>query len=363
MDTIFIWILAAATIGLLGTFLIASERELKNKRQELDTLKNKPAAAPASESSSDATAADPKENEPTAEILATNQVLVQQVSDLEAKLEASESHKTELQALRGHLTGMELENDDLRSHRESLQAELARLRSQLESNAPRRGEPSGHPEIEAKIADLEEQLQASQAKIRDLENTRAQLESRQIALEESRSHQEADNIRLQNELAAERENHNLLEATQLRLSRIEQRHQELSEAHFQLQHENSELRNQNESLWGELRERVEQLRLEQAEIADKNRLVQEEILAMGNLLEALPGTTSSPEPTGPTDYDRNGFLDPTEERSSDAVNGTSSAENHHNEAQSIAPARETDSESLSSGPTSKKRRFGIFSAD
>jgi chromosome segregation ATPase len=279
-----------------------------------------------------------------------------------------------MQALRDRLTGLELENAELQSHGERLERELARVQSQVESTAPRAGEPSGDPEMAATIADLEEQLQTSQAKIRDLENTREQLESRQAALEESRSHQEADNIRLQNELAAERENHNLLEATQLRLSRVEQRHQELSEAHFQLQHENSALRDQNGSLWGDLRERVEQLRLEQAAIADKNRLVQEEILAMSDLLDALPGTASSPEPTSPGAYDRNGFVDLTEEQSEDgskvnlpinafdAANGTSGEENHHNEVQSIAPARETESESLSSVPTNKKRRFGIFSA-
>lgn len=32
MDTMFIWIVAGAAIGLLGIFLVASERELKSKR-------------------------------------------------------------------------------------------------------------------------------------------------------------------------------------------------------------------------------------------------------------------------------------------------------------------------------------------
>ena len=47
MDTMFIWIIAGAAIGLLGIFLVASERELKRKRQELEELKNKLADVPA----------------------------------------------------------------------------------------------------------------------------------------------------------------------------------------------------------------------------------------------------------------------------------------------------------------------------
>ena len=48
MDTMFIWIVAGAAIGLLGIFLVASERELKSKRHELEELKHKLADGPAS---------------------------------------------------------------------------------------------------------------------------------------------------------------------------------------------------------------------------------------------------------------------------------------------------------------------------
>ena len=47
MDSMFIWIVAGAAIGLLGIFLVASERELKNKRHELEELKHKLADGPA----------------------------------------------------------------------------------------------------------------------------------------------------------------------------------------------------------------------------------------------------------------------------------------------------------------------------
>jgi chromosome segregation ATPase len=241
----------------------------------------------------------------------------------------------------------------------------------MESTSGRSGEPSDHPEMAATIADLEEQLQASQAKIRDLENTREQLESRQKALEESRGQHTRDNIRLENELAAEKENRKLLEATQLRLSRVEQRHQELSEAHFQIQQENTELREHYESLWCELRERLEQLRREQAGIADKNRLVQEEILSLSNWLGAVPGAAPSPQAQDATSYDRNGALDPAADPAAQAnlpIDGFDSAreasmeEEPGNQTQSIAAVRQVGNASASSVATAKKRRFGIFSA-
>jgi hypothetical protein len=37
MDTIFIWLIAGATIGLLGVFLVASERELKASAKNFKT--------------------------------------------------------------------------------------------------------------------------------------------------------------------------------------------------------------------------------------------------------------------------------------------------------------------------------------
>jgi chromosome segregation ATPase len=365
MDTIFIWIVAVASLGLLGTFLIASERELKNKRRELDELKSKLTAS-VLESSGDAAAGDPHESESTAELLATNQELAQQLSDLKAKMAASEGHDEELQALRGHLNAMGLENDELRSHGERLETELAALQSQLESKAARHNEPSDPAGMERIVADLEEQLQGSWAKVRDLENIRERLESQQTALEESRRQQEADAIRLENELAAEKENGKLLEATQLRLSRVEQRHQQLSETHSKLRHENSELRERYENLWRELSQRVEQLRLEQAAIVDKNRSAQEEILALSNWLESVPETALSPQAEQATKYDLNGSLDPAAEQPSDGFDSANEMsmveEESSNQARAVGAARQAGNSSASSAPANKKRRFGIFSA-
>ena len=140
MDSIFIWMVAGATISLLGVFLIASERELKSKRLELEELKDKLAEGPVQEISNTSTDVFPQENGTSAELVARNEALLQQVSSLSKKLEASESKLEQLETLRAHLNGKESENTELRADHERLQAELSTLRNLTESNDPRSDE-------------------------------------------------------------------------------------------------------------------------------------------------------------------------------------------------------------------------------
>ena len=143
MDTMFIWIVAGAAIGLLGIFLVASERELKNKRHELEELKHKLADGPAPVISNPSTDVFPQENGASAGLIARNEELLQQVSSLSKKLEASESVLEQLETLRAHLNSKESEITELRWDRERLQAELATAKTPSESNDPhpRRSEP------------------------------------------------------------------------------------------------------------------------------------------------------------------------------------------------------------------------------
>ena len=129
MDTMFIWIVAGAAIGLLGIFLVASERELKNKRNELEELKHKLADGPAPGIVDPPTDVYPQENGAAAELVARNEELLQQVSSLSKKLEASESKLEQLETLRTHLNSKESEITELRWDRERLKAELANKNS------------------------------------------------------------------------------------------------------------------------------------------------------------------------------------------------------------------------------------------
>ena len=299
MDTMFIWIVAGAAIGLLGIFLVASERELKNKRHELEQLKHQLADSPASAISNPSTDVFPQENGTSAELVARNEELLQQVSSLSKKLEASESTLEQLETLRAHLNSKESEITELRWDRERLQAELATAKTPSESSDTHSDEASRNSQKDAEIAALKEQLETSQAKVRDLERAPVQpvdAESGQKAFDELQRSHEVSTSQLQNALAAEQEKQKALEAAQMQLSDMQQRHHELSEANLRLREENyqhqQKLTNQNQLQVERLvilRQRLEDLRSKQAEVSERDRLIQEEIISMSQLLERRPG--------------------------------------------------------------------------
>ena len=319
MDTMFIWIVAGAAIGLLGIFLVASERELKSKRHELEELKHKLADGPAPVISNPSTDVFPQENGASAELIARNEELLQQVSSLSKKLEASESRLEQLETLRAHLNSKESEITELRWDRERLQAELATAKTPSESNDPHSDEASRNSQKDAEIAALKEQLEASQAKVRDLESAPVQLvdaESGQKAFEELQRSLEVSTSQLQNALAAEQEKQKALEATQMQLSDMQQRHHELSEANLRLREENSQhqqkLTNQNQLQVERLvilRQRLEELRSKQAEVSERDRLIQEEIVSMSQLLDVAPESTHQPEPPNAIHEDRHNIFE------------------------------------------------------
>jgi chromosome segregation ATPase len=343
MDSIFIWLVAGATLALLGIFLIASERELKQKRQEVKELENKLAGLPAAEQSDPTTGNHLNEDGLSAELAARNEELLQTISQLSKELEANESNHEQLETLRRHLNSAEAENAELQANSDRLHAEISALKAQSDMNDLGSERPGSDAEMMHQIAQLQEQLEANRVTIRQLEKGReqfAEAEARCANLQELQTRLEAANHRLESELATERENQETLLATQSQIAEINQRCQELTDANVRLQHENSELRQhlnqyqQNENRWASLRERIEQLRLKQAEISEKGRLVQDEILAMSSLLgDGFPDLTSdqSIERANPANFPENGF---------DEANGNPTA------------ADLSDSK--------KKRRFGIF---
>jgi hypothetical protein len=403
MDTIFIWVVAGAAIGLLGIFLVASERELKSRRQELEELKHKLADVPAPGVSIAPTDAFPQENGASAELVARNEELLLEVSSLSKKLEASESRLEQLETLRAHLNSKESEITELRWDRERLNAELATLRTPSESNDPHPDEASRNSQKDAEIAALKEQLEASQAKVRDLESAPVQpadAESGQKAFEELQSSLEVSTSQLQNALAAEQEKQKALEASQMQLLDIQQHHHELSEAHLRLREENSQnqqkLTNQNQLQVERLvilRQRLEELRSKQAEVSERDRLIQEELVSMSQLLDLAPEFAQRLESPNAISEDRHNVLEfrgkdfadtdhadivertpfgaPASEvhvlhnDSFDKTNGISAEPQHHHSPSltaAVTAGTPITSELSRSGLKKKKRRFGIFPA-
>jgi hypothetical protein len=323
MDTIFIWLVAGAVISLLGIFLAASERELKSKRHELEELKNQLAGGSAPVISDPPTEFIPQDNGESAKLLARNEELSQEVSSLSKKLEASENRLEQLETLRAHLNSKESEITELRWDHERLQTELATLKTQLESNHSHADEShvdeaNSSSQKDAEIAALKEQLEASQAKIRGLESTPAQVEdteSHQKAFEELQKSLEVSALQLQTALAAEQEKQNALEAIQMQLADLQERHQEVSDANIRLREESSQhqqkLNNQNQLQVERLvilRQRLEALRSKQAEVSQQEHLIQEEIVSMTQLLDVAPESLR-PEPSNEIHEDRHDGLE------------------------------------------------------
>ena len=141
-------------------------------------------------------------------------------------------------------------------------------------------------------------------------------ESGQKAFEELQRSLEVSTLQLQNALAAEQEKQKALEATQMQLSDMQQRHHELSEANLRLREENSQhqqkLTNQSQLQVERLvilRQRLEELRSKQAEVGERDRLIQEEIVSMSQLLDVAPESTRQPEPPNAIPEDRHNTLD------------------------------------------------------
>jgi hypothetical protein len=235
-----------------------------------------------------------------------------------------------------------------------------------------------------------------------LESARESLgdtESRQTAFEGLRSRLEANNLQLQNELAAEQEKNKALEASQMRFMAMELRYQELGETNFQLREENAQhqqkLINQNQlqvERLARLRQRLEELRSKQAKASEQDRLIQEQIVSMSELLDVTPEHTHRPEPPHAIPHDRQSMFEFRENESTDTAhadiverspfgptapelhsihndsfdktNGISAEPQHHHSANlttAIAVGTPLAGElSPRPGLKEKKRRFGIF---
>lgn len=219
METMFIWIVlfSGAAVLLLGVFLVASERELKKKRGEIDDLVSRledTASASLSAPSVD-NAANGAE---LADLRARNQELQRERAALQDDLQAAHlaiddlraerpaiddrADLAEMQELRSATTQLHSEIDDLRLQ---LQASEAKLNSASASGS---GANERQTQLENSLIDLKQQLEKSQARTRELENSAAPAVD--LSAVESRHREETDTLQgriaeLQSRLSASAE--------------------------------------------------------------------------------------------------------------------------------------------------------------
>src|SRR5581483_1081968 len=245
MESLFVWIVifAGAAIALLGVFLTASERELNNKRREIEDLLTRLEGAgqghPApSEPSPDHAAA-------LAELRAANQELQSQVAGLTGKLERSRRTIEEMENQHSHAEDA-AEAQQLRAANERLAGELSELRERLRASEAERREPApadrdaGEGQLadaRSEIAELKRQLDESQTQIRELRAAQqkiAEIDALEARHREERQTLQARLDEMEKQLSAERAKLGELEDLRAQIAALQKPYHELLAKHASL---------------------------------------------------------------------------------------------------------------------------------
>jgi len=365
MEDMFVWILvcAGATIGLLGTFLISSERELKRKRREVEEF--------AARLESGETAPAPADTERATELIARNKALEDEVNSLSSRLRQSEKASEELAAAQNQLSVSRLENVELKKSNQQLQEESALLKNQLDLNLNRLSHSGDEHEqaaaraarYEAENASLRSELEQSRQKIQDLENKQAQradIESRESLMKEQQQRLESEITQLNQQLNAAREAAHESAAAEAQLRESESSRKQLLDDNHRLQQEISRWQErladseEQRRRLSAFRHNLEELRTKQAAVIETHRQLQEELDALARFAESSGNsadaafssaeTASPPDGRGSSRNELNGR---------DAT--TELPQLNDNSGASLSPEATNASEV-------KRRRFGIFSA-
>ena len=231
MENFYSWLfmLSGATITGLGSLLIFSERQLRNKRREFEQFKlgAKPVNPP--------TESQRSETQSPEESIAKNEELVKEIASLSNRLEESQRMSDERENEQRHLLSVQSEN-------QQLQEGLGRLRNQFEISETRLKESNNQIQ---EVVDLSAMLR------KEIVELKQQLAERETAIE---TLQEA----AQNAATLQFENQHLQEQTATLRSQLQTNEERLDETfterkaiverHAQLQTRFAELMRQTDEL-------------------------------------------------------------------------------------------------------------------
>jgi chromosome segregation ATPase len=289
----FVWILifAGAIIGLLGTFLIASERELKKTRAEVENIATRLDNTPEHGESSSAPVA---ETEQTTELIARKKELEDEVSSLSSRLRASETGREELTTLQNQLGACQLEKTELQKANQELQNELGVVKNQLETNLSRLTQSGDeHQQLVARAAQYETEnsglkhtLEQSQSRIQALESKEtewAEIEARDARLKEQQQRLESKIAELNQQLTSARQAIHESDTAQAQLRESETMRKQLAGDNHRLESEIAGLNQQLAATRQTVQENdAAQVQLRESEssrrqLADDNQRLQQEI--------------------------------------------------------------------------------------
>ncbi len=373
MENMFVWMLvfAGATIGLLGTFLVASERELKKKRAEVEVLL---AGVNTAQTAYDEPhPLQPTETAPATELIAKNKELADEVASLSSRLQLSETTGKALSEIQNELQSSQLENAELRKSNQKLEEELAQAKSQLDFGRAQleqsRNEDqrvtTQHAQFETEIATLRDELELSRRKILALETEQAQrsdFESRESLMKEQQQQLKGQIAELNNQLVDSRNSLQELEATRAQLQESETLRRQVMEDNQRLQQQISawqeRLADSDEQRWRltTLSHHIEALKAKRAAANESQRQLEEELDALARIVDPSERIYHAASPlihletvsTGNGQDHLSTDLNPT----AAAVDASIPIN-----AAAVSPAPVTVKTAAA-----KKRRFGIFSA-
>ena len=326
MQSLFVLILVSAGVlmALMGAFLIASERELKSKRREVETLLAKLEEALQGNIPAPVIAPQQDNSAQLAELRAANQDLQSQIAGLSGKLELSRRTIAELEATQQNNASDQDQARELRAANEQLKMQLNELHSRLQASEARAPvTDAAHQDVshqqlaqaQAEIAALRQKLDDSQAKIRGLETAQrnavsvAALEAQHL---EERQRLQARMAEMDKEISTEREKLRELDALRAHCAESEQTQQSLRD----------EIRRRDEEIprWqariteaeahreqlGALQKPYSELLSKQVSLLEKQRELQEDLEAFARLMstpaqvgQAMPSLSTNKIPSPP----------------------------------------------------------------
>jgi chromosome segregation ATPase len=264
VETLYVWlfIFAGATLIVQGIFLLASERELRKQRCEIDWLRRNHRPS------------EPQgfETNPSVELMTRNKELIEKISSLSSELEESKRMMEDLQSERHQrvsdfelkqqlqasqeiikeleaeqrLAGVNFENQELRDEIANLQNQLQEREIHSESAWENRGAAEHYTQLQNQIVELKQQAEEGQRTARELEAVQEHLdtvESREKILKEQQHNLEAQIKNLHREFFIAKKAVQELDATCERLAGMERVCQELREENRRLEDEISCARN------------------------------------------------------------------------------------------------------------------------
>ncbi|HXG53185.1 MAG TPA: hypothetical protein VNN77_17445 [candidate division Zixibacteria bacterium] len=313
METMLVWILisAGATIGLLATFLIASERELKKARTQIANLKE---ARPDATQSPPGSAESPEHESQLTALREQNRELRRELELLSGRLEASERKAAGLEAAASRLASAEAESRRREQTVGELQARVAQLSAELEQRQSRlheaemaRQQSAAREEEHAnEVAALRTRLEIAEARLRDFaaaEQRLADMESRASGFTEEKQKLEAALAEMRQRLGASEEKAREADAARTRLRQLEAAYGEALAEKQRVEAELERWRQRvsededNRRRLEALQRQVDLLRARGQALGEDWRILENELSGIARLLESLPGqgVSSSPE--------------------------------------------------------------------